>query len=158
MFILFFSLLNLSIFVNNYVIMMYKTIYIYLLLSLCMSFGINAQEIHEVKRGETLYSVSKKHGVTISDIIKANPKAERGLRNGMSIVIPIIHETIDTVVYLMHKVKPLESFYSIKNKYGIDQNDIMTNVNPLFFDNSVFDFYTALFSGACLSRANVRYR
>ena len=100
MFILFFSLLNLSIFVNNYVIMMYKTIYIYLLLSLCMGFGINAQEIHEVKRGETLYSVSKKHGVTISDIIKANPKAERGLRNGMSIVIPIIHETIDTVVYL----------------------------------------------------------
>ena len=107
MFILFFSLLNLSIFVNNYVIMMYKTIYIYLLFSVCMSFGINAQEIHEVKHGETLYSVSKKYSVTISDIVKANPKAQRGLRNGMSIVIPIIHETIDTVVYIMHKVKPV---------------------------------------------------
>ena len=83
-----------------------------------MSFGINAQEIHEVKRDETLYSVSKKYAVTISDIVKANPKAQRGLRNGMSIVIPIIHETIDTVVYIMHKVKPLESFYSIKINMG----------------------------------------
>ena len=129
MFILFFSLLNLSIFVNNYVIMMYKTIYIYLLLSVCMSFGINAQEIHEVKRGETLYSVSKKYGVTISDIVKANPKTERGLRNGMSIVIPIIHETIDTVVYIMHKIKPLESFYSIKNKYGVNEKDLI-DFNP----------------------------
>ena len=94
-----------------------------------MSFGINAQEIHEVKRGETLYSVSKKYGVTISDIVKANPKAERGLRNGMSIVIPIIHETIDTVVYIMHKVKPLESFYSIKNKYGVNEKDLL-DFNP----------------------------
>ena len=90
-----------------------------------MSFELNAQEIHEVKLGETLYSVSKKYGVTISDIVKANPKAERGLRNGMSIVIPIFHETIDTVVYIMHKVKPLESFYSIKNKFGVNEKDLL---------------------------------
>lgn len=34
--------------------------------------------------------------------------------------------------------------------YGIRPSDIATNVNPLFFDNSVFDLYTTLFSGACL--------
>ena len=105
--------------------MMHQTIFIYLTFFLCMSFGLNAQEIHEVKHGETLYSVSKKYGVTISDIVKANPKAERGLRNGMSIVIPIFHKTIDTVDYLMHKVKPLESFYSIKNKYGVNEKDLL---------------------------------
>ena len=47
----------------------------------------------------------------------------------MSIVIPIIHETIDTVVYIMHKVKPLESFYSIKNKYGVNEKDLL-DFNP----------------------------
>ena len=47
----------------------------------------------------------------------------------MSIVIPIIHETIDTVVYLMHKVKPLESFYSIKNKFGVNEKDLL-DFNP----------------------------
>ena len=34
--------------------------------------------------------------------------------------------------------------------YNITSNDIFTNVNPLYFDNSVFDFYSSLFSGACL--------
>jgi D-alanine--poly(phosphoribitol) ligase subunit 1 len=34
--------------------------------------------------------------------------------------------------------------------YGIAPEDILTNVNPLYFDNSVFDFYSALLNGACL--------
>lgn len=34
--------------------------------------------------------------------------------------------------------------------FGIDENDVMTNVNPIYFDNSVFDFYSAIFSGAAL--------
>ncbi len=29
-------------------------------------------------------------------------------------------------------------------------SDVLTNVNPLYFDNSVFDFYAALFTGASL--------
>jgi D-alanine--poly(phosphoribitol) ligase subunit 1 len=37
-----------------------------------------------------------------------------------------------------------------QDSFGITHNDILTNVNPLYFDNSVFDFYTTLFSGACL--------
>ena len=35
--------------------------------------------------------------------------------------------------------------------FGITRDDILTNVNALFFDNSVFDFYAALFTGACLT-------
>jgi D-alanine--poly(phosphoribitol) ligase subunit 1 len=34
--------------------------------------------------------------------------------------------------------------------YRITPDDILTNVNPLYFDNSVFDFYSSLFSGACM--------
>jgi D-alanine--poly(phosphoribitol) ligase subunit 1 len=37
-----------------------------------------------------------------------------------------------------------------KETFGITHNDILTNVNPLYFDNSVFDFYSALFTGARL--------
>lgn len=33
----------------------------------------------------------------------------------------------------------------------IDENDILSNLNPIYFDNSVFDFYTSLFSGASLA-------
>ncbi|MEP6894769.1 MAG: amino acid adenylation domain-containing protein [Chloroflexota bacterium] len=34
--------------------------------------------------------------------------------------------------------------------YRITPADILTNLNPLYFDNSVFDFYSSIFNGACL--------
>lgn len=37
-----------------------------------------------------------------------------------------------------------------KQTYGIKSNDVFTNLNPMHFDNSVFDFYAALFTGARL--------
>lgn len=35
--------------------------------------------------------------------------------------------------------------------YEITSADIMSNVNPMYFDNSVFDFYGSLFNGASMS-------
>lgn len=37
-----------------------------------------------------------------------------------------------------------------KETFAITNEDRLTNVNPLHFDNSVFDFYSALFNGACV--------
>ena len=37
-----------------------------------------------------------------------------------------------------------------KDTYSITPDDVHTNVNPLYFDNSVFDLYTSLFNGASL--------
>lgn len=37
-----------------------------------------------------------------------------------------------------------------RETYQIEPDDRLTNVNPMYFDNSVFDFYAALFNGACL--------
>ncbi|MDT8899745.1 amino acid adenylation domain-containing protein [Anaeroselena agilis] len=34
--------------------------------------------------------------------------------------------------------------------YAITGNDVFTNVNPMYFDNSVFDFYASLFNGASM--------
>ena len=38
-----------------------------------------------------------------------------------------------------------------QNEFDIACDDILTNVNPIYFDNSVFDFYVSLFSGASLA-------
>lgn len=35
--------------------------------------------------------------------------------------------------------------------FSITPSDVLTGVNPIYFDNSVFDFYGALFNGACLA-------
>lgn len=37
-----------------------------------------------------------------------------------------------------------------KETYSSTSNDIYTNINPMHFDNSVFDFYSSLFTGASL--------
>lgn len=37
-----------------------------------------------------------------------------------------------------------------KERFAITSDDVLTNVNPMYFDNSVFDFYVAIFSGATL--------
>ena len=33
-------------------------------------------------------------------------------------------------------------------RFNITENDILANINPIYFDNSVFDFYASLFHGA----------
>ncbi len=43
---------------------------------------------HEVKAGETLYSLSRKYGVTIADIQKANPGLKETILAGQTLVIP----------------------------------------------------------------------
>lgn len=37
-----------------------------------------------------------------------------------------------------------------RERFAITPDDVLTNVNPIYFDNSVFDFYAAIFSGAAL--------
>lgn len=38
-----------------------------------------------------------------------------------------------------------------RSVFGIGSGDVVANANPIYFDNSVFDFYSALFTGACLA-------
>ncbi len=37
-----------------------------------------------------------------------------------------------------------------RTTFDVTPEDVFTSVNPIYFDNSVFDFYTSLFSGASL--------
>ena len=41
--------------------------------------------------------------------------------------------------------------YWAQTEFAVQQSDVFTNVNPMYFDNSVFDFYVSLFSGTALA-------
>ena len=92
------------------------------------TFSANAQQMHMVKIGETLYSVSKKYGVSMQDILKANPDMDHGLKAGKDIVIPVITSS-DTIPYKKYRLKAFESFYSINNEFGVNQTDLLA-LNP----------------------------
>lgn len=41
-----------------------------------------------------------------------------------------------------------------RDRFAITPDDVISNVNPMYFDNSVFDFYSAILSGATLLPIN----
>lgn len=45
----------------------------------------------------------------------------------------------------------LNFIYWAKKTYQINKEDILTNVNPMYFDNSIFDFFASLFNGAAMA-------
>ena len=48
----------------------------------------NAGAAHAVKKGDTLYSIAKKYGVSVADIVKANNIKNNHIEIGEKLVIP----------------------------------------------------------------------
>ncbi len=50
--------------------------------------------IHYVKRGDTLYSISRMHGVSIDELIEANPFVNvYNMQEGDEICVPVSYNT-----------------------------------------------------------------
>jgi LysM repeat protein/ABC-type branched-subunit amino acid transport system substrate-binding protein len=96
-----------------------------------------AYYIHDVVKGQTMYSLSKLYQCDINAITAANPGTESGIREGSQIKIPVSKTKIKGTTlsndvgrkFLMHEVQKKETLYSISNKYNIDINDLVA-ANP----------------------------
>lgn len=106
-----------------------------ILMSLFLVFGISFAEIpaqeqyrsHKVAQGETVYSISKKYGVTEAAIYRLNPDAKAGIGLNSILIIPsgdIINAGSVQVDFKKHRVKRKETLFSIAKKYGITVDDI----------------------------------
>ena len=108
---------------------------------------------HIVEQGETLYGLAKRYGVTVDDLIAANPEAEKGLKIGQKVVIPTPSvttvdanqqvrnafgnntSTISQVAVpsgsepVYHTLQNGESIYSIAKQYNVTIEGIIT-ANP----------------------------
>lgn len=120
---------------------------------LCLGFGIEAKAqepsivktdgleyiIHVVKKGETLYAISKKYSVSVEDIKNANQDIEEfGIRIGQSIRIPKnkvnkkeakkseVEISGDTIY---HEVLKKETLYALTKKYEISVEELKS-LNP----------------------------
>ncbi len=91
--------------------------------------GARMYIVHQVEQGETLYSLSKRYGVKIDDILKANPGMDKNLKIDMSIFVPYIQQQVDAGPsrrsgVAFHVVKPSETLYSISRLYGVTVSDL----------------------------------
>ncbi len=88
--------------------------------------------IHVVKKGETLYSISRAYQVTQKQIEEMNPAVRDGLKTDMSLRIPVVSGAYYDPVpgeYLLHRIGVNETAYSIARKYAVTADDII-RANP----------------------------
>ena len=76
---------------------------------------------HEVKAGETIYSISKQYGVTEQAIYSLNPDAKNGLKSNSVLIIPSEGNTTvqEKVSFKKHRVKRKETLFSIAQRYNV---------------------------------------
>lgn len=84
---------------------------------------------HQVKRGETLYSIARNYKVSVSQIRAVNPGTVDGLSVGQVIAIPTQANQTQRVLFKNHKVAAGETLYSICKIYKISPNVLLQH-NP----------------------------
>lgn len=83
---------------------------------------------HEVKKGETVYSIAKKYNIPLDDIYASYPSAKHGIKAGETLVLeqnPANHRQ----KYLYYEVKTGDTLYSLARRYQTSVEDIL-KANP----------------------------
>lgn len=82
--------------------------------------------IHQVDPKETLFSISRRYGVPVTDLAQENPSASSGLSVGQILRVPYIPRTKPRTENgnTVHKVAPKETMFSISKQYGVTLDDI----------------------------------
>jgi len=100
--------------------------------------------LHQVKKGETPYSISRAYGITTNDLARENPGIAEGIKEGQSLRIPVrlvssappAAPTVpawqgkrDEIKYIYHVLQPGETIYSLSKRYSVSEADIVQS-NP----------------------------
>ena len=108
---------------------------------------------HTVEKKQTLFAISHKYNVNQADIEKYNPEVKNGLKDGMLLNIPVQMKTEESTVvrtaiplnskpgaalipatgseksFIIHKVQPKETLFSICKHYQADIKEVV-RLNP----------------------------
>ena len=95
--------------------------------------------VHNVRHGETLYSLAKTYGVAEQVIAAENPQLAQGLKADQSLKIPVVETGVVVQEQLspkklkktfdQHTVQKGETLYGISRRYAISVETIMED-NP----------------------------
>ena len=81
--------------------------------------------IHQVDKGETLFSISKRYGAALSAVLESNPGADSGIDAGQEIKVPYSGRSKDrNVDGVVHVVIEKQTLYSIARQYGVSVDQI----------------------------------
>ena len=98
--------------------------------------------VHEVKKGQTLYSISKAYGVSQKIIARENPNVLLGLHPGQVLKIPFKTTEKakaakkDTSRFYYHKIKKGQTLYSLARRYNTTLDKIK-KYNPILSEKEL---------------------
>jgi LysM repeat protein len=98
--------------------------------------------IHQVKKGETAYSISKAYGITVEELTRENPPAVYGINEGQTLRIPVklvtevkSSESVpakkehNESKFIYHSLRPGETVYFLSKSYSVSEDEIIQS-NP----------------------------
>ena len=85
----------------------------------------DSNNIYTVKSGDSLWSISKKLGVSVEELKLANNLSSNLLSIGQKLMIPKKEEITESDEYDIYVVKQGDSLYSIANNFGLSVNDLI---------------------------------
>ena len=91
------------------------------------SFAQNNYQRHIVKKGETVYSISKKFNVSEATIYQLNPDLKHVIKIGVILILPNYGEEV-IISIKKHRVRKRETIKSIATKYDISK-DLLKKYN-----------------------------
>jgi LysM repeat protein len=100
--------------------------------------------LHVVEKGNTLYGIARQYSITVGDIQRENKDAlVEGLRENQTLLILVTDDNkkdltpvIQTTDFLIHKVQPKETLYSISKQYNSSLESILL-ANPEVKENGL---------------------
>lgn len=82
---------------------------------------------HVVKRGESVYGIARKYGMTSDEIVALNPQVNEGVYEGQ--VLKIVEDAPQADVAIMHTIADGETLYQIASRYHTSIEAILA-ANP----------------------------
>ncbi len=79
---------------------------------------------YRVRKGDTLYSLSKRFGMTMDDLISINPSLKNGLKTGMELIY---------VESKLHKVVKGDTVYNLTHRYNVSSEELY-KANPKLYE------------------------
>ena len=94
-----------------------------------VSYSVKGDNYYVVQKGDSLWSISKKFGITVDSLKKLNNLSSSNLSIGQKLVIT--PQAVDNDYYIVQKG---DTLYSIANKYGVSV-ETLKNLNNLTTNN-----------------------
>lgn len=80
--------------------------------------------IHQVDPKETVYSISRRYGATVLEVVEANPSAASGIEVGAILKVPYQRKVSLPAARRTHTVAAKETLYSIARQYNLSVEEL----------------------------------